>query len=180
MSQTTVPTVVVLDVETTGLEAAAGHEVLEIGAQKVQGRVVIAEYTALIKPSRPLPKDVEAFHEKNGLTMELLQAQGRPVEEVIPELVDFIGDSIIVAHNAPFDVGFINEHLKRLNRPPLANKTVDTLDISKKYLILASYRLSNVAAFFKIETPTTHRALADVVTCREVFFKLIDRAKGRV
>lgn len=171
---------VVLDVETTGLEPAAGHDVLEIGAQKIQGQTVLGEYTALIKPTRPLPADVVAFHQQNGLTMELLKKEGRPVEQVIPELVEFIGDAIIVAHNAPFDVGFINEHLKRLGQPPLTNRTVDTLEIAKKYLILASYRLTNIAAFFKIPTPTAHRALADVITCREVFFKLVDRAKGKI
>jgi DNA polymerase III epsilon subunit family exonuclease len=171
--------VVVLDVETTGLEAAAGHDVLEIGAQKIHGREVVAEYTALVKPTKRLPEDVVAFHQNNGLTWDLLQAEGRPVEVVIPELVEFIGDAIIVAHNAPFDVGFINEHLKRLGQPQLTNRTIDTLDIAKKYLILASYRLGTVAAYFKVPVPVAHRALADVITCREIFFKLIERAKGK-
>jgi DNA polymerase III epsilon subunit family exonuclease len=171
------PLVVVLDVETTGLEPAAGHEVLEIGAQKIQGRQVVAEYEALIKPTQPLPKDVVAFHQNNGLTWELLQTKGRPTEEVINELVEFIGDAVIVAHNAPFDIGFINEHLKRLGKPALTNRSIDTLDIAKKYLILPSYKLGKVAAYFKIPVTTAHRALADVITCREIFFKLIDRAK---
>jgi len=174
------PLIVVLDVETTGLEPAAGHDVLEIGAQRIQGRTVLREYTAMIKPTRSLPADVVKFHADHGLTEELLQTEGRPVEDVIPELVDFIGDAIIVAHNAPFDLGFINEHLKRLNQPPLGNRVIDTLEIARKYLILPSYRLEKVAAFFKIPTPDSHRALADVVTCREVFFKLIDRAKGKI
>lgn len=174
------PTVVILDVETTGLEPSAGHDVLEIGAQKIQGRTVVGEYTALIRPTRPLPTDVAAFHHNNGLTMELLQSEGRPVEEVIPELVEFIGDAVLVGHYVAFDVGFINEHLKRLGRPPLNNRLIDTCDIARKYLILASYKLGNVAAFFKIPTPVTHRALADVIICREIFYKLIDRAKGKI
>lgn len=179
MANGTTPEIVVIDVETTGLEAEAGHEVIEIGMQKIRGREVVGEYTALIKPTKPLPADVVAFHQNNGLTWELLQAEGRPVEEVIKEAVEFIGPAVIVAHNAPFDVGFINEHLKRLGQPALTNRTIDTLEIAKKYLILPSYRLGRVAAYFKIPVTVAHRALADMVTCREVFFKLIERAKGK-
>ncbi len=175
-----IPEMVFLDVETTGLEPAAGHDVLEIGAQKVKGHEVIGEFTAMIKPSRPLPADVIKFHADHGLTEALLQAEGRPVDEVIPELIAFIGEAVIVAHNAPFDIGFINEHLKRLNLPTMTNRSVDTLEIARKYLILPSYRLEKVAAYFKIGTPNSHRALADVVTCREVFFKLLERAKRGV
>ncbi len=168
---------VVLDVETTGLEPAKGHEVIEIGAQKIRGRDVVGEFVHLIKPSRPLPIDVVAFHAKNGITDELLQTEGRAADDVIPELVDFIGPAIIIAHNAPFDIGFINAHLQRLGRPALTNQTIDTLDIAKRYLLLASYRLGNVAAYLKVPQLSAHRALVDVVTTREIFYKLIDRAK---
>lgn len=171
---------VVLDVETTGLDPALGHEIIEIGAQKLNGRKVIGEFEALVKPSRPLPADVADWHAKNGITPAMLEQEGRPATIVIPKLVAFIGGAVIVAHNAPFDLGFVNAHLDRLGQPRLQNKTIDTIEIAKRYLLLASYRLSNVAAYLQIKQPAAHRALVDVITTREVFFQLIERAKGQL
>lgn len=168
---------VVLDVETTGLDPALGHEIIEIGAQKLKDRAVVGEFEALVKPSRPVPSDSQAVH---GITAEELANQGRTPGEVLPRLVDFIGLSIIIAHNAPFDVGFVNAHLDRLGLPRLQNKTIDTVEIAKRYLILASYKLSNVAAYLQVPQPSAHRALVDVITTREVFYKLIERAKGQL
>lgn len=170
---------VVLDVETTGLDPAAGHEVIEIGAQKIHGRMMVGEFVCLVKPSRPIPLDAIAFHAKNGLTQELLEREGKDQAAVIPELVAFIGSAVIVAHNAPFDIGFINSHLVKLGQPPLTNQVIDTLEIAKRYLILASYKLSNVAAYLKVAQPSAHRALVDVITTRDVFYRLIERAQGK-
>ena len=170
---------VVLDVETTGLEPSQGDEVIEIAAQKIRGRDKIGEMVTLVKPSKPMSAEAAAFHSKNGLTEELLAKDGRPVDQVIPELVAFIGQAGIIAHNAEFDIGFINAHLAKLGLPPLKNQVIDTLAIARRYLILPSYKISNVAAYLKVAQPSAHRALVDVETTREVFFKLIERARGR-
>lgn len=167
---------VVLDVETTGLDHAKGDEVIEIAAQKIRGKEVIGEFVRLVKPTRPVPADSIKVH---GITNEQLQLEGVPADDAVPALVEFMGSAIIVAHNAAFDVGFINAHLKKLNRPELTNQVIDTIEIAKRYLILASYRLSNVAAYLKVPQPSAHRALVDVITTREVFFKLIERAKAK-
>ncbi len=169
---------VVLDVETTGLDPTAGHDVIEIAAQKIHGREVVGEFVSLVKPARPLPADVADFHAKHGITQADLDRDGKLPDDVVPELVTFIGAAVIVGHHVQFDLGFINEHLKRLSRPALTNQSIDTLEIAKRYLILASYKLSNVAAYLKIPQPSAHRALVDVVTTREVFYKLIERAQG--
>ncbi len=170
---------VVLDVETTGLDPTAGHDVIEIGAQKIHGRDVVGEFVSLVKPANPMPLDVVDFHAKNGITQDLLDKEGKNPDDVVPELVAFVGPAVIVGHNVTFDLGFINEHLKRLGRPALANQHIDTVEIAKRYLLLASYRLSNVAAFLKVPQPSAHRALVDVITTREVFYKLIERAQGK-
>ncbi len=115
----------------------------------------------------------------HGITQDDIAREGKPVDQVVPELVTFIGESVVVGHNVQFDLGFINEHLKRLKLPELTNKSIDTIEIAKRYLILASYRLSNVAAYLKVPQPSAHRALVDVITTREVFFKLIERAQGK-
>ncbi len=167
---------VVLDTETTGLEPAKGEEMIEVAAQKISGRKVVGEYVRLIKATRPIPPDAERVH---GISQAMLDAEGRLAGEVLPELVEFIGEAVIVAHNAPFDLGFINAHLDRLGRPKLQNKTLDTLELARRYLLLASYKLSNVAAYLKVPQPSAHRAMVDVITTREVFFKLIERAQSK-
>ncbi len=167
---------VVLDVETTGLNASAGDEVIEIAAQKIHGRDVVGEFVSLLKTTKPIPAEATKIH---GITQADIDAEGKDVADVIPELIAFVGDCVIIGHNVTFDLGFINEHLKRLGKEPLPNQYIDTLEIAKRYLLLASYRLSNVAAYLKIPQPSAHRALIDVITTREVFYKLIERAQGK-
>lgn len=176
MADETQQVFVILDTETTGLDPAKGEEMIEVAAQKVRGREVIGEYVQLIKATKLIPADAQRVH---GISQAELEEKGRPVKEVMPELVEFIGDAIIVAHNTPFDMGFINAHLERLGMPKLENKTLDTLELARRYLLLASYKLSNVAAYLKVPQPSAHRALIDVITCREVFFKLIERAQKK-
>ncbi len=170
------PIVVVLDVETTGLKPEDGHEIIEIAAQKVQGQDVVGEFCSLVKPIRRVEADVEKVH---GISNELLAVEGKSPEDVFPAFVAFLGNLPIVAHNAPFDVGFINAHLKRMGIPTLTNQILDTITLAKKYLIIPSYSLQKVAAYLEVPQPTAHRALADVETTRQVFWKLVQRAKGK-
>ena len=169
------PTLVVLDTETTGLEPELGHEIIELAAQKVVGRDVVGEFAALVTPTRPVPPDAAAVH---GITPELLAAEGKPASEVFPAFLAFLGDAGIVAHNAAFDIAFLNRHLALLGLPALTNSVLDTLELAKRYLILPSYSLKNVAAYLHVVQPSAHRALVDVETTREVFFRLAERAKG--
>lgn len=170
------PELVVLDVETTGLEPELGHSVVELAAQKIHGHEVVGEFMCLVDPGYPMSPEASAIH---GITPEMIALDGRPVEEAILEFVDFIGDAGIVGHNIGFDMSFINAHLVRLGRKPLTNPTLDTLALAKRYLIIPSYSLKNVAAYLKVQQPHAHRALIDVITTREVLFKLIERAKTK-
>ncbi|MBI3573223.1 MAG: 3'-5' exonuclease [Candidatus Kerfeldbacteria bacterium] len=167
---------VVLDVETTGLEPSMGDEIIEIAAQKIRGREVVGEFVKMVKGTKRIPIESQKVH---GISQADVDANGLPEAEVLPQLVEFLGSSIIVAHNAAFDIGFVNSHLRRLNLPELTNRVIDTIEIAKRYCLLASYKLSNVAAFLKVPQPSAHRALVDVITTREVFFKLIERAKEK-
>jgi DNA polymerase III epsilon subunit family exonuclease len=169
------PILVVLDVETTGLKPEEGHEVIEIAAQKIQGRKVIGEFVSLVATSRIIDAETEKVH---GISNALLAVEGRSGSEVFPELVEFIGKAPIVGHNINFDMGFINTHLKRLGLPILDNQLLDTLGQARRLLIIPSYSLEKVAAYFKVPQPIAHRAKADVETTREVFWKLVERTKG--
>ena len=167
---------VVVDTETTGLDPASGHEIIEIAAQKVRNKVVIQEFVRLIRPSRLVPAEAQAIH---GISNEELAQNGLAAKDVLGEFREFAGPSVIVGHNVGFDLGFINHGLDKHGHPVLTNNSLDTLEIARRYLILASYRLSNVAAYLKVPQPSAHRALVDVITCREVFFKLIERAQQK-
>jgi len=168
------PILVVIDVETTGLKPEEGHEVIEVAAQKIQDKQVLGEYVSLVETSRILDAEAMRVH---GISNELLALEGKPASTVFPELVAFIGAHPIVGHNVAFDLGFINAHLDRLGLPKLGNPLVDTLTYARKYLLMPSYSLEKVAAYLKVPQPQAHRAKADVDTTREVFWKLIEKAK---
>lgn len=164
----------VIDVETTGLKPELGDVVLEVAAQRFDPTGAIEQYESLVIPNRPIDPASAKVH---GITETMMAADGRPAEDVFPEFVEFLGSAVVIGHNLPFDLGFLNAHLAKLSRPLIANKTLDTLDLARQYLILPSYSLASVAQFLKVPQPTAHRAMADVETTRQVFLKLIERAK---
>ncbi|KKW02220.1 MAG: bifunctional ATP-dependent DNA helicase/DNA polymerase III subunit epsilon [Parcubacteria group bacterium GW2011_GWC2_49_9] len=168
---------VIVDVETTGFYPGQGDEIIEVAAQRIVGQEAGDTYTSLVLTSRTLTPEGIAVH---GISPELLEREGRPIEAVMDELVRFIGRAAIVGHNIAFDMGFINAHLARLGRSLLANETVDTLEWARRLLILPGYSLDKVARYFKIPQAVAHRALPDVETTREVFLKLRERSQSLV
>lgn len=164
---------VVIDVETTGFKPEEGHEIVEIAGQKIGTSGIVEVFQSLVMPTRTLDPTITAF---NGITEMLLRAEGHPSTSVIPRFIDFIGSAVLIGHNIPFDIGFINAHLSRLDLPALHNATLDTLELSRRYLILPSYSLQSVAHYLHIPQPQAHRAMADVETTRLVFLKLVERA----
>lgn len=166
---------VILDVETSGMFPEKGHSVVEVAAQRIEGRAVAGQFVSLVKPGPVVDAEALAV---NGLSLEELSGAPAP-EAVIPRLLEFLGPDALVGHNLAFDLGFLNANLEALGKPRLANPWFDTLDLAKRLLILPSYGLQNVANFLKVERSGAHRALADVETTREVLFKLLDRAAQR-
>src|SRR5689334_12316992 len=116
---------VVLDVETTGLDPTKGDEVIEIAAQKIHGRDVVGEFVSLLKTTRLIPPEATKIH---GITQEDINLNGKNAVDIIPELVTFIGEAVIIGRNVQFDLGFINEHLRRLDKPILTNQAIDTVE----------------------------------------------------
>jgi DNA polymerase III epsilon subunit family exonuclease len=165
---------IVLDVETTGFRPDEGHEIIELAAQKFARTSVLDEFTALLRASKPLDPEVVQIH---GITDELLATEGKAAADVLPKFLDFIGRHTLVGHNIGFDLGFLNAHLRRLGLQPIANPTMDTVEIAKRLLILPSYSLEKVALYLKVPQPQAHRALADVNTTRQVLLKLFERAR---
>jgi DNA polymerase III epsilon subunit len=170
------PRYVVIDVETTGLDALGGHEMCELAALSLVGGRIRESFGTLVNPGRPIPPDASAI---NGITDEMVQ--GAPaMPEVAPGFLDFVGiDSVIVIHNAPFDMSFIQTKLIKLGRPPLSNLVVDTLELAKKAFGPGGNSLGQLARRLSLEQGTPHRALGDTETTARLFLSLQERCRER-
>lgn len=158
------------DTETTGIK----HEierVVEIGCVKFDLKGIIARYSILINPEKPMPEEAAAV---NNITDEMLE--GKPIfEEITPDFLRFIKNTVLVAHNAPFDINFINSELKRCGYGTLTNKVFDTLVFAREvYPGFESYALQNLAARLNINTVNAHRAEDDARVCMEFFNKAVN------
>lgn len=124
---------IILDTETTGLSPEQGHRIIEIGCLEMVNRRLTGEnYHVYINPERDIERGAEAVH---GITQQFLA--DKPIfSNIVDEFLEFVGDSELIIHNAPFDIGFINYELKRLKRRlrPIDNvcSVVDTLVLARK------------------------------------------------
>ncbi|MBI4723114.1 MAG: WYL domain-containing protein [Candidatus Stahlbacteria bacterium] len=155
----------VLDVETTGLKTYLGHRMCEIGLLKFCGTKKSKSYSSLVNPERSIPEDVIEVH---GITDEMVK--NAPVfESIADEVLEFIKGTVLIAHNAEFDLGFIVKHLHRAKKPIPDNFVVDTLTIAKKHFHFPGNSLKTIAECLGIGTEGGHRALKDITTTKEVF-----------
>lgn len=162
---------IAFDTETTGLDPASGR-IVEIGAVKFDRRGIIARYNVLINPEMPMPEEAGKV---NGITDAMLKDKPL-IAAVFPDFFDFIGTGVLVAHNAPFDINYVNAELKRIGKSPLANKVVDTRIFAKEVFPgLSSYALQDLAVQFGITALEAHRAEDDARVCMELFDKILNR-----
>ena len=120
---------IILDIETTGLEFKEGHRIIEIGCIELNKKEVGSNYHEYINPSKTLTEDNIKIH---GITNEYLT--DKPIfEEIADSFLEFIQDSFIVAHNASFDIGFLNFELEKLSKPKLSKeRVIDTIKIARQ------------------------------------------------
>lgn len=162
---------IAFDTETTGLDPSSGR-IVEIGAVKFDLRGIAARYNVLINPEMPMPEEAGKV---NGITDEMLKDKPL-IAAVFPDFFDFIGTGVLVAHNAPFDINYVNTELKRIGKPPLTNKVVDTRIFAKEVFPgLSSYALQDLAVQFGITALEAHRAEDDARVCMELFDKILNR-----
>lgn len=151
--------VVVLDVETTGISAAKGERVIEIGAVRVVEGRLGERFSSLVATSHPISPGAQAVHK---ITPAMLEGQPRP-EEVFPGFARFIRDDILVAHNAGFDMRFLQAEFERLGQR-LTNSFYCTLKLSRlRYPDLRSHKLETLGRYLFGNLPGIrhHRALDD-------------------
>lgn len=160
--------VTLFDVETTGLLPAHGHRVCEVALLRVRGNVVEARFETLIDPQRPLDPGAFAV---NGISLEILH--NAPCFMTIADrLLELIDDTVLVAHNAPFDVAFLTHELELLGYPAPLNPVLDTLTLARRLLRHQSYSLSALAGDLGLPRPV-HRAMSDVLTLQGLFAHLV-------
>ncbi|MBP3333512.1 MAG: PolC-type DNA polymerase III [Clostridia bacterium] len=161
---------VVFDIETTGL-SPLNCKITEIGAVKVKNGEVLEIYNTFVNPEIPIPPDIV---ELTSITDEMV-ADARKIEEVLPEFLSFVGDRLLIAHNANFDISFIRAAAKELDIP-FENAYLDTVGLSR-FLNkeLKSHKLDVLAKHYKLGDFNHHRASDDAEVLSRIFFKMAEQ-----
>ena len=166
----------VFDVETTGLSAPSGDRIVEIGAVRIEGGEIrsASPFLSLVNPQREIPWEARSI---NGITEDEL-VHAPTIDAVLPQFLEFAKDSILVAHNAEFDMGFLHAEKEMCWGYIDIPECLCTLTLSRT-LSPHEYRhsLDAVATRLGVTLPLTgrHRALPDVLLTAQVFLKLLER-----
>src|SRR5438067_5847416 len=169
-------TYVVVDLETTGLRPGSS-QICEIGAVKIEGLEIADEFATLVDPRVPLGATITAI---TGLTDQ--QLRGAPVTGVaVRRFLAFAGDAVLVAHNARFDLAFLDRETERLTGSRLAAPVVDTVALARRVLTgrVPRASLAQLSYFFGTSVTPCHRALPDAQATAEVLLALIGLAQER-
>ena len=167
----------VVDLETTGGSAAAGSMITEIGAVKVRGGEVLGEFQTLVNPHTAIPPFIAVL---TGITNSMV-ADAPPIESALPSFLEFATGCVLVAHNAPFDVGFLRHFAEVQGRPWPAFEVLDTALMARRVITrddAPNCKLSSLAKVFRSSTTPNHRALADARATVDVLHGLMERLGG--
>jgi DNA polymerase-3 subunit epsilon len=171
---------VVLDTETTGLDPADGHRIIEICCVELVGHLPTGRvFHTLIHPERDIPEDSLRVH---GLTLEVL-SEAPVFASVADEFLAFVADAPLVIHNAEFDLKFLNVELARAGRVPLpVGRGIDTIALAKKRFPGARYSLDELCRRFNIDLSlrTKHGARIDAELLAEVYLELLGGRQVRL
>src|SRR5215468_3650907 len=171
---------VVFDTETTGLDPYQGHRLVEIGCIELVNRFPTGQtFHRYLNPERDVPPEAFAIH---GLSHDFLKS--KPLFAGIAlDLLAFIGDAALIAHNAVFDLGFVNAELERVKQVPIPrDRLVDTLLLARRKYPASSNRLDDLCVRFGINNSarTKHGALLDAELLAEVYVELVDARQAQL
>ena len=173
-NQTLDDTYVVFDIETTGFSAVEDR-IIEIGAVKIHGGEIVDSYSTFVNPEIPIPFEITNL---TSITDDMV-IDAPKIDVVLPEFLKFVDGAALVAHNAGFDVGFIEENCRRLGLPGKFTY-VDTVALARILLpTLAKYKLNIVAKALGISLENHHRAVDDAGATSEIFVKFVELLKAR-
>lgn len=159
----------VIDVETTGLND--NDEIIEISAIRIRDNLIDDYFSSLVQPHKKISEFIENL---TGITNEDLY-DAPSAETVIPQALDFIGEDIVIAHNAPFDIGFIYDASMAVAGVPFKNNFADTLSLSRAYYPDApDHKLGTLINYLGIDAHPSHRSLADCQATYMLYVKMTD------
>lgn len=166
---------VVFDIETTGLNSHT-NKIIEIGAVKIKAGRIIDRYSQLINPGISIPHHIT---EITSITNEQVANQPK-IDEVIGKFVDFIGDAVLVAHNAPFDMGFIKRDIKEYLNIDLENSVIDTLQMARDlFPDFKKYGLGDLNKSLGLALEKHHRAVDDSQATANMFIIFLEKYKEK-
>ncbi len=159
------------DLETTGTVPGI-DQIVEIGAVRFNNGVVESVFSTLINPLRAIPPGATAV---NGITDEMVKNM-LTIDAVLDSFAEFCGDSMVVAHNAPFDCQFLTSDIKKHESKAPRGVVIDTLPLARKVIPgLANYKLGTLVQHFKIKSTDFHRAEQDAEYAGNLFLELLKR-----
>ena len=161
---------VVVDVEATGAKTPP-NRLIELGAYKIREQRIVDKFHSLVNPELPIPRFVASL---TGISNDMVKRA--PVfAEVAPRWLDFVADSVLIAHNAPFDTSFLNHEISRVYPGHrMVNPHLCTVRLSRRILPdLLNHRLDTVADHFSIPIVSRHRAGSDALATAEIFILLL-------
>lgn len=166
---------VVFDLETTGAKAPPCR-ITEIGAYRVRGGEVLDKFHTLVNPETPIPSFITGL---TGIDDEMV-ADAPLFGDIVHDLLEFIGNSVMVAHNSGFDMRFLNHEIGLVfPNHKLANPCLCTVQLSRRLLPdILNHKLKTVAAHYEIDLTNHHRAAADAFATAHIFVNLLSRARG--
>jgi len=161
---------VVVDVEATGAKTPP-NRLIELGAYRIRGGRIVDKFLSLVNPEIPIPRFVASL---TGISNDMVKTA--PVfADVAPQWLDFVSDSVLVAHNAPFDTSFLNHEISRVYPGHrMVNPHLCTVRLSRRALPdLSNHRLDTIASHFSIPIISRHRAGSDALATAEIFIILL-------
>ena len=163
----------VIDLETTGTSPDRSA-ITEIGAILIRGGICGGTFQTLVDPGCKIPPTITVL---TGITESMI-VDAPSIDAVLPSLLEFLGDAVIVGHNVRFDIGFLNAALRRSGRPTLSNYSIDTCALSRRLLRdeVPNHKLSTLSAHLRLDHQPSHRALDDVLATGDLLHILLERA----
>ncbi|NPA51404.1 MAG: 3'-5' exonuclease [Aquificae bacterium] len=161
----------IIDLETTSLSPETG-EIIEIAAIKYEGSIITEKFNTLIKPSTHyIPENITKL---TGITTAMIIDQPK-IEEIFDQFIDFVNDTVLVAHNAKFDLAFLNHVSNQLYGKNIKLPVVCTCNLARRlFPETKSKSLSNLAYHFNIPFKQRHRAMSDALVTLEIFKKMLE------
>ena len=167
-------TYVVFDLETTGFSPIR-DKIIEIGAVKVENGKITDKFSTFVNPGVPIPFEITRL---TSITDQMVM-DSPGIETVLPQFLEFVGDAVLVAHNASFDVGFIEQNMRYQNLMPDFT-SVDTVALARMLLpTLSKFKLNVVANALNISLENHHRAVDDAGATAEIFVKFVEMLHDR-